>query len=157
MRLKLVAFLVVAMSLLCVSANARNASRTLLSKTVSAEETARFSETYLVPDGANYLAAEAKFVYAAGGTTFKAWIQTSLDGGVTWIDVMSFAFATTTASKVSAVVSTTALAAGATPSDGALADNTILSGLIGDRIRVKWTSTGVYSGATTIVIVAVTR
>lgn len=110
-----------------------------------------------VLSGMSYLVCEAIFTYGSGGTTAKAWVQTSLDGGVTWIDIMSFAFTTATASKVSAVVVSTALAAGITPGDAALADNTILSGLLGDRIRVKVTTTGTYGGNTTLVVHAIAK
>lgn len=106
---------------------------------------------------ARYLACQAVFTYGSGGTNAKFWVQTSLDLGVTWIDIMSFAFATTTASKVSAVVWSTALAAGVTPASATLADNTILSGLIGDQIRVLGTTTGTYGGSTTIAIGAVAK
>jgi len=100
--------------------------------------------------GMKYLCVEAQFTYGSSGTTAKVWVQTSLDGGVTWIDVMNFAFTTASASKVSAVVTSTALAAGATPTDGTLADNTIVSGLLGDRVRLKYTTTGTYAGGTSL-------
>lgn len=102
--------------------------------------------------GAQYVAIESIFLYGAGGTTTKVWLQTSLDGGATWIDIANHAFTTAALSKVSAVVSTTALAAGATPGDAALADNTIVSGLFGDRFRVKYTTTGTYTGATSLAV-----
>lgn len=98
--------------------------------------------------GMKYLVVEAKFVYGSGGTSTKAYIQTSLDQGATWIDVMCFAFATTTASKVSAVTSTIALSAGVTPTDGSLTDNTIVNGLLGDRVRVKYVVVGTYANST---------
>lgn len=100
--------------------------------------------------GMKYLIAQAKFVGGTDGTSVKAYVQTSVDGGVAWIDVMSFAFANTAAVKVSAVVMTTALAAGVAPADGALADNTILNGLLGDRVRLKYVTTGTYSGGTSL-------
>lgn len=106
---------------------------------------------------AKYLVVEAIFLYGAGGTAVKCYVQTSLDGGTTWIDIMQFAFTTSAASKVSAVTSGIALAAGVTPGDGALSDNTILTGLIGDQIRVKVISTGTYTGATSIAIYAVAK
>lgn len=112
-------------------------------------------DTILIPAGTKNLAVQARFLYGSGGTTAKAWVQTSLDNGATWIDVMNFAFTTAAATKVSAVNTTTALAAGATPTDGSLADNTILSGFLGDRIRVKFTTTGTYGGATSLKITAV--
>lgn len=110
-----------------------------------------------VPDGCTYLAAQASFLYGSGGTTAKAWIQTSLDGGLTWCDIMNFAFTTAAAAKVSAVGLRVALAAGVTPTDATLADNTILNGLLGDRLRVKYTTTGTYAGATSLKVTAVLR
>lgn len=107
--------------------------------------------------GSEYLAVEAIFTYGSGGTSAKAYVQTTLDGGVTWIDIMSFAFAGVTASKVSAVVYTTALAPAITPTDGTLADNTILSGLLGSQIRVKYVTTGTYAGGTTLALDAVIK
>lgn len=107
--------------------------------------------------GAKFLTVEAIFTYGSGGTTCKAFIQTSLDGGLTWIDIMCLAFTTATASKVSSVAMTTALAAGITPGDAALADNTILSGLLGDRFRVKVVSAGTYAGGTTLKVTGVAK
>jgi hypothetical protein len=103
---------------------------------------------------AKYLTCQAIFTYGSGGATAKFWVQTSIDGGVTWIDIMSFAFTTATLTKVSAVVWSTALAAAVTPGSAALADNTILSGLLGDQIRVLGTTTSTYGGSTSIAISA---
>lgn len=108
--------------------------------------------------GAKYLAVEAVFVRAAGGGTADVYIQTSLDGGVTWIDIMNFHFTTATATKVSAVVLSTALAAAVTPGDGALASDTILSGLLGSQLRCKYVSAGtVYTGATSLAVSATVK
>lgn len=104
-----------------------------------------------VGNGVRYLAAYAVFVYGSGGTTAKAWVQTSFDDGVTWFDIINFAFATASLSKVAAVNIGLA-ATHATPTDAALADNTINNGLIGDRIRLKYTTTGTYAGGTTLKI-----
>lgn len=107
--------------------------------------------------GMQHLAIQAKFLYGAGGTTAKAYIQTSLDRGTTWIDIASFAFSTAAATKISALSSAIALAAAATPTDGTLADNTILNGFFGDRLRVKYVTTGTYTGATSLEITAVAK
>lgn len=107
--------------------------------------------------GMKYLVVYAQMKVGTGGSSIKAYVQTSLDGGTTWIDVMSFAFANTAAVKVSAVSVAVALAAAATGVDGALADNTILNGLLGDRVRVKYVTTGTYSGGTTITVSAVVK
>lgn len=105
--------------------------------------------------GAKYLTVEAILTVAGGGTTCKVWIQTTLDGGATWIDIMNFAFTTSSASKVSSVVATTALAAAATPGDATLGDNLIVSGLLGSQFRAKYTTTGTYTGATTLKVTGV--
>ncbi len=96
------------------------------------------------------LSVQAAFVHGAAGTDVQTFIQTSLDGGLTWIDIMNLGFLVTTATKVSAVRRDIALAAAITPGDGALTVNTILDGLFGDRVRVKAISTGTYTGVTTL-------
>src|SRR5262245_1246679 len=83
----------------------------------------------------NSLVVLARFHYGSGGTTATFWVQTSLNGGQTWVDIMCFAFTTAGATKVSAVHMHTALAAAVTPTDGALADNTIVNGLLGGYLR----------------------
>lgn len=99
--------------------------------------------------GAKSLVAQSVFVYGSGGTTAKAYIQTSLDNGTTWFDIISHAFATTTATKVSGVTSFIAPASqGFAPSDAALSDNTIIQGVIGDRVRLKLTTVGTYAATT---------
>lgn len=94
----------------------------------------------------------AQFTYGSGGTTAKAYIQTSLDAGSTWYDIACFAFATTTANEYQCV----AAGPGATVSasvaltTGSLSDDTAINGLLGDRIRMVVTSTGTYAGGTTL-------
>ena len=108
--------------------------------------------------GMKHLTVEAKFLYGAGGTTVDAYIQTSLDGGVSWIDIMQFAFTTAAANKVSSVTSCIAPAAQAfSPSDGALTSNTIIQGVLGDRIRLKYVTVGTYSGATSLAVYMVAK
>lgn len=100
--------------------------------------------------GMKELSVEANFVYGSGGTTVKVWIQTSLDGGSNWIDIMSFAFATTSLRKVHTVVMPAAVATrtSVTPLDTALADNTIQDGILGDRLQAKITTDGTYASTT---------
>ncbi len=102
--------------------------------------------------GMKELSVEANFVYGSDGTTVKVWIQTSLDGGANWIDIMSFAFTTTSLRKIHTVVMPAVVATrtNVTPGDAALTDNTILDGILGDRIRAKVTTTGTYATSTTL-------
>ncbi len=106
--------------------------------------------------GAKYLICEAILVVAGGGTTAKAYVQTSVDQGATWFDIICFAFTTSTASKIAAVSADIAFAASAyvplTPGAGALADNTCLQGLLGDRFRVSYVTTGTFTGASTLAV-----
>lgn len=106
--------------------------------------------------GMKYLVVEAIFLYGAGGTTAKGYIQTSIDRA-TWIDIMCFSFTTAAASKISAVVSTTALAAVVAPTDGTLTNDTILSGLLGSQLRLKYVTTGTYTGATSLAVYGVAK
>ena len=118
--------------------------------------TATTAETGL--DGMKHLTAEAKFLYGAGGTDVNLYIQTSLDEGLSWIDIIQFNFLTTAANKVSSVTSCIAPAAQAfAPVDGSLASNTIIQGVLGDRIRLKYLSTGTYTGATSIAVYALAK
>jgi len=100
---------------------------------------------------------QLRFQYGAGGTTARAYVQTSLDSGTTWIDIICVAY--TTASEVAAfnisglTPKTTAVA----PSDGALADDTAIDGILGDRLRLKVLTTGTYSGQTVLSVRANVR
>lgn len=87
----------------------------------------------------------ARFAYGSGGTTTKAWVQVTLDDGQTWIDVACFAFTTASAVKVINLSGLTPVATAITPSDGAMADNTVQDGILGSAMRVKITSTGTYA------------
>lgn len=97
------------------------------------------------------------FTYGSGGTTAKFWVQTSFDAGVSWVDIANFALTTSSLRAVSSVRTGTAVAANYTATDGTLADNTIKDGLLGDQLRVKYTTTGTYAGSTTVQIDAVTK
>jgi hypothetical protein len=128
-----------------------NRSKTILPLLpITAAQTATVYDVSVVPAGAVSLSLQANFVYGSGGTTCKAWVQTSLDGGATWIDIANFALTTSSARVVHSVRVTTAVAANYTATDGSLADNTIKDGILGDRLRVKITTTGTYAGSTTL-------
>jgi hypothetical protein len=112
--------------------------------------------------GMKYLVVEAKFLYGAGGTDAIARIQTSLDGGVSWFDIMALGFLTAAANKVAAVSATIPFDQDDTApvnvpvavTDGTMTVNTCLNGILGDRIRVKYVTTGTYSGATSLAVYA---
>ena len=88
----------------------------------------------------------ATLTYVSGGTTAKAYVQTSLDGGTTWHDIACFAFTTAGATKRGHISRQQVLAIAA-PTTGTLADDTLVQGYLGDRLRVAFTSTGTYVSA----------
>jgi hypothetical protein len=98
------------------------------------------------------LAVQANFAYGSGGTSVDAYLQTSLDGGATWIDIAQFHLTTASARFVYNLNSQTPVATEYTPTDGALAANTAKDGILGPQLRVKYGSTGAYAGATSLSI-----
>jgi hypothetical protein len=150
------ALLSCALALLALPAAAQTRTTTLLPQiTIAAARTAVVEEVVYVPRDCKGLTVQANFAYGSSGTTAKAWVQTSFDGGATWVDIMNFAFTTSALRAVNSVRTYTAVAANYTATDGTLADNTIKDGLLGDRVRVKWTTTGTYAGATSLKLTGV--
>ena len=92
------------------------------------------------------------FTHGSGGTSADAYIQTSLDGGTTWIDVAQCHALTTTFNALFNLSNEAAITSPATPTDGTLTDNTAVSGIIGNLWRVKYKSSGTYGGSTTFVV-----
>lgn len=131
---------------------------TLLSATLAGAVTADVSAGAFSPRNPRVesLTLQAVITVAGGGTSAKAWVQTSLDGGTTWVDIANFAFTTSTATRVFHLTAA-AVTSIATPTDGTLADGTAVNGLLGDRFRVKLTTTGTYTGASTFVITALPK
>lgn len=102
-------------------------------------------------EGLRSLSLHARFAYGAGGTTCKVYIQTSLDQGTTAIDIACFAFGTASAVRV-VNLTDAALTTPTAPTDGTLADNTVLNGVLGDRFRAKVVTVGTYSGSTLLTL-----
>lgn len=106
-------------------------------------------------DGILAATIEARFAYGSGGTTAKAWVQVSPDDGATWIDIANFAFTTASATKVINLSGLTPVTTAITPTDGAMADNTVQDGILASLMRVKVTTTGTYSNTILSVKVSV--
>jgi hypothetical protein len=94
------------------------------------------------------MAAQLRLQYGSGGTTVRAYIQTSLDQGVTPIDIACVLFGTSGEAAVLNFSALTPRTAQYQPTDGALADDTAVDGILGDRFRLKVVSTGTYAGST---------
>ncbi len=100
---------------------------------------------------------QANFTYGSGGTSVDAWVQTSIDDGLTWADVANFHFTTSSARFLFNLSALTPVTVQYTPTDGALAANTAKDGLLGAIWRVKSTSVGTYAGGTTLRVDMVAR
>ena len=132
---------------------AEQETKTLLSLAITTAVTTTATTPVSFVKGPVSLEVQANFTYGAGGTTVTAYIQTSVDLGVTWVDIANFYFTTSTLRRI---VNLTNVAAGPiTPTDGALTANTAVTGYLGTLYRVKYVTTGTYSGSTTLVITAV--
>lgn len=101
-------------------------------------------------EGALAIAAQLRLAYGSGGTSIKAYLQTSLDQGVTAIDVACFTFLTASAVKARNLSALTPKTTDVVPTDGALTDDTSVDGVLGDRFRLKIVSVGVYAGSTVL-------
>jgi hypothetical protein len=96
------------------------------------------------------LCIQYNFVYAAGGTSMDADIQTSLDGGTTWIEIAQFH--STTASERLVLNLSALTPIGSYVATTALADDAVKDGILGNKFRAKITTTGTYTGATSLTI-----
>jgi hypothetical protein len=101
--------------------------------------------------GMQSLSVSLRFVYGSGGTTVKAYLQTSFDGGTTWDDIACWALAISAATKRWNFSALTPVTTPITPTDGAMADNTAQDGILGDRVRLKVVTVGTYGGNTALV------
>lgn len=116
---------------------------------VSAQTTAPLQVAPVRPEN---LALYANFTYGSGGTTVDGWVQTSHDGGSTWMDIANFHFTTSSTKAIYNLSALTVVATTATITDGSLASNTTKDGILGTLYRVKYTTVGTYAGATTLAI-----
>jgi hypothetical protein len=105
--------------------------------------------------GALAVTLSARLAYGSGGTSCYAVVETSLDQGVTWVQIARFDFTTSGLQKVLTVSGLTPRIAAA--SAGSLAADTALDGTLGDRLRATVVSTGTYAGSTVVSVRANVR
>lgn len=102
------------------------------------------------------LCAQKVFTYGAGGTSVDTFLQTSLDGGNNWCDVVHWAqnlLATDAHPFFATVSSLTTLASPSAPvaaSDAASTVNTTVLGLFGLWWRAKYIVVGTYTGLSSL-------
>jgi hypothetical protein len=113
--------------------------------------TAKVTETFKLNGAPRNLTAQFNLIYGSGGATVDAYLQTSLDGGTTWIDIINFHGTTAAATKVYNLNSQTPVTTAVAPTDGTMTANTSQDGILGPIYRVKYKSSGTYA-ATTLAI-----
>ena len=123
----------------------------LASLTVTAAQAGVVTTPLQFRDGTpESLAFQATFAYGSGGTSVSAWIQTTIDGGVTWTDAANFTFTNASARSFMALSALTTANSPLLATDGTLAANTAVGAPIGPEWRVKYTTVGTYAGGTTL-------
>lgn len=127
----------------------------LLNTTITTAVTGAVTQMVSPVDGEiNNVVLQANFTYGSGGTSADFYVQTSVDGGLTWTDVAEFNFLLASGRRLYNL-STAAVGTQYTPTDGTLTANTSKDGLLGPIWRVKYTTVGTYAGNTTIRVDAI--
>jgi hypothetical protein len=109
-------------------------------------------------DGLDWMVAvtlQVNFTAGAGGTSVKVDIETSLDQGFTWVPIVRAAFTTADAEKLFNLSGLTPKTTVVVPAT--LSDDSVVDGILGDRLRAKITSTGIYASNTTVSVRAAVR
>ena len=141
-------------ALLCAPASALSLLNVTVTTAVTASTTAALQIRSVGGDRSLpvTMAIQCKLTYGSGGTTAAVWVQTSLDGGATWVDVANCSFTTSTARFLYNLSGATPVTSLYTPTDGTLTANTSHDGILGSVWRVKYTTTGTYGGSTTLTV-----
>ena len=123
------------------------------------DETITVADTY-VGDwhsglaGVLAMSVQFRFAYGAGGTSVRAYLQSSLDQATSHFDLACVVFGTASETVILNFSGLTPnLFSGSpgttfVPTDAAMADDTALDGVLGDRFRVKLVTTGTYTTQT---------
>ena len=107
-------------------------------------------------DGMTGFSYQNRLAYGSGGGDIRVFLQGSFDQGTTAVDLDCEVFGTVSKTTLlsfdgrNTVQRSGSPAEGVTPTDGALADDTSIDGLMPDRLRVKIVSTGTYAGSTVV-------
>lgn len=93
--------------------------------------------------------------YGSGGTSADFYVQTSLNGGGTWVDMANFHYTTSGGASIINLSSLTPKTTQYTPTNKAISANSSVDGIIGDRLMVSYVIVGSYS-TTTVAIDVIT-
>ena len=96
--------------------------------------------------GMTGLTARLDFRYGSSGTKIQAYLQSGFDES-TYYDIACMSALLASKSALLNFSGLTPKLTEVTPTDGALADDTAIDGLLGDRLRLKVVITGTYAGS----------
>jgi hypothetical protein len=99
-------------------------------------------------DGLLGMTAQMRLAWGSGGSSLKAYLQTSLDGGTTAVDIACVVFGAASETALLNFSALTPKITQVTPTDGAMTDDTAVDGILGTMFRVKLVSTGTYASQT---------
>lgn len=100
---------------------------------------------------------QVRMAYGSGGTLVNVYCQVSLDQASTWVDVANVLLGTASEVAIINLSGLTPKTSQYNPTDGALADDTAIDGILGDRFRAKIISQGTYAGQTQVSVRLVAR
>lgn len=102
-------------------------------------------------EGALAALVSLRLAYGSAGGTVKAYVQTSADDGTTATDIACVTFTTAGKHALLNFSALTPKTTAAISTDGSLADDTAVDGLLGTKARLKVVSSGTaYAGSTVL-------
>lgn len=93
-------------------------------------------------EGAVAVTIRGQLAYGSGGSSFKAWVQTSLDNGENWQDVCCFAGTTASFVKEFNISGLTPVTTAYTPTQAAMSDDSAKDGIVGSQWRCVISTSG---------------
>lgn len=90
-----------------------------------------------------------RLAWGSAGTTVRAWVQTSGDGVIA-TDIACVLFGVASEHELLNFSALTPKTTQVTSTDGTLADDTAVDGIVGTKMRLKVVSTGTYAGSTVL-------
>lgn len=101
-------------------------------------------------DGMLSALVSLRLAWGSGGTSIKAYVQVTPDGGTTVCDIACVVFGTASEHVLLNFSALTPKLTQVTPTDAALADDTAVDGLLSTKMRLKLVSLGTYAGSTVL-------
>lgn len=101
-------------------------------------------------DGMLAALVSLRLAWGSGGTNVRAYVQITPDDGTTVCDIACVLFGAASEHALLNFSALTPKLTQVTPTDGALADDTAVDGLLSTKMRLKIVSTGTYAGSTVL-------